>query len=407
MLKTQTYSKQYLPVKLVHTWINDFGSIFCEPPPVERLRDENRKTEERQAQGKTTRDEREVPIIIVCMNDQEAVNMTRNHQALLKELGRIVEVIPQPCGPRKLAKAFTHCLRRAEEVRQGREVGGEHIQVSPTIDRDGEVSQTDPVQQNGKGTDITQQADVKHPKHMDDLRRSVSAAVSYPTPPPFDPETPSLESPSEQRDKELHGPKDEEATPRASVLNDKNPMEPAGRAPHLLLVDDNKINRQLLVMFMKRCNFTYREAENGQEALDVYRDSAERAVAEEPSTSQKDADAKDAEHSAPQIRKDSSSSALTKISSRSRPSPFDFVLMDISMPVMDGMEATRRIREFEKEQGLKKATVIALTGLASEKAREDAETVGIDVFLPKPVKFKELKTLLEMTTRGEVKASVA
>ncbi|KAI5361106.1 Putative signal transduction response regulator, receiver domain, histidine kinase/HSP90-like ATPase [Septoria linicola] len=381
--------------------------IFCEPPPVERLRDENRKTEKRQAQGKSKRDEREVAIIIVCMNDQEAVNMTRNHQALLRELGRIVEVIPQPCGPRKLAKVFTHCLRRAEEVRQGREVGGEDIQVSSTIDQDGQVSQNDPVQQKDKGTGITQQAGVKHPRHMDDLRKSVSAAVSYPTPPPFDPETPSLESPSEQRDKELHGPKDEEATPKAIVLNDKNPLEPAGRAPHLLLVDDNKINRQLLVMFMKRCNFTYREAENGQEALDVYQDSAERAISDEPFISQDDEHAGDAEHSASQARKGSNSSALTTISSRSRPSPFDFVLMDISMPIMDGMEATRRIREFEKEQGLKKSTVIALTGLASEKAREEAETVGIDVFLPKPVKFKELKTLLEMTTRGEVEASVA
>jgi len=74
---------------------------------------------------------------------------------------------------------------------------------------------------------------------------------------------------------------------------------------------------------------------------------------------------------------------------------------------MDGMEATRRIREFEKDQGLKKTTVIALTGLASEGAREEAETVGIDVFLPKPVKFKELRSLLEMRSRGEIKATVA
>lgn len=71
------------------------------------------------------------------------------------------------------------------------------------------------------------------------------------------------------------------------------------------------------------------------------------------------------------------------------------------------MEATRRIREFEKDQGLKKTTVIALTGLASEGAREEAGTVGIDVFLPKPVKFKELRSLLEMRSRGEIKATVA
>jgi CheY-like chemotaxis protein len=62
--------------------------------------------------------------------------------------------------------------------------------------------------------------------------------------------------------------------------------------------------------------------------------------------------------------------------------------------VKNGLEATREIREFEKENGLRRTTVIALTGLASAQAQEEAVAAGIDVFLPKPVKFAELNKLL-------------
>lgn len=64
------------------------------------------------------------------------------------------------------------------------------------------------------------------------------------------------------------------------------------------------------------------------------------------------------------------------------------------MPIMNGMEATRRIREHEQENGLSRATVIALTGLASAAAQQEAESSGIDVYMPKPVKFQELRPLL-------------
>ena len=64
------------------------------------------------------------------------------------------------------------------------------------------------------------------------------------------------------------------------------------------------------------------------------------------------------------------------------------------MPVMNGMESTRRIREYEVENGIKRATVIALTGLASAAAQAEAEASGIDIYMPKPVKFQELRPLL-------------
>jgi CheY-like chemotaxis protein len=69
--------------------------------------------------------------------------------------------------------------------------------------------------------------------------------------------------------------------------------------------------------------------------------------------------------------------------------------MDISMPVMDGLESTRRIREFERERGIKKAVIVALTGLASAEAQRDALDAGVDFYLAKPVKFVDLKKLIE------------
>jgi len=75
---------------------------------------------------------------------------------------------------------------------------------------------------------------------------------------------------------------------------------------------------------------------------------------------------------------------------------FDFVLMDLQMPVMDGLESTRKIREFEKEsQASKPATIIAITGVGSESVRKEAMDAGMSQFLTKPVKFRTLQQLLE------------
>ncbi len=65
------------------------------------------------------------------------------------------------------------------------------------------------------------------------------------------------------------------------------------------------------------------------------------------------------------------------------------------MPVMDGLESTRLIREFERQNHLKPTIVIALTGLASASAQREAFASGIDIFLSKPVAFTELKHILD------------
>ena len=73
--------------------------------------------------------------------------------------------------------------------------------------------------------------------------------------------------------------------------------------------------------------------------------------------------------------------------------PFDIVLMDLSMPVMGGLESTRQIRRFEDENGLQRSTIVALTGLASAQDQHDALDARVDMYLVKPVKFADVRRL--------------
>lgn len=71
-------------------------------------------------------------------------------------------------------------------------------------------------------------------------------------------------------------------------------------------------------------------------------------------------------------------------------------LTDISMPVMDGIEATRRIREFEKTVKDKERTlIIALTGVAQVETERAAVASGMDTFLTKPARLDSLLPLIE------------
>ncbi|ETS86967.1 hypothetical protein PFICI_00795 [Pestalotiopsis fici W106-1] len=117
-----------------------------------------------------------------------------------------------------------------------------------------------------------------------------------------------------------------------------------------LLVDDNKINLKILSAFMKKMKRSYESASNGLEALQTYSAS---------------------------------------------PGHFRCILMDISMPVMDGLEATRRIREFELSEKLPRSLIVALTGMASGKVQQEAFGSGVDFFLPKPVRLNQLTELLD------------
>ena len=63
----------------------------------------------------------------------------------------------------------------------------------------------------------------------------------------------------------------------------------------------------------------------------------------------------------------------------------DLILMDIKMPEMNGLEATRSIKSFRKD-----VIVIAQTAFAMEEDRRNCTAVGCDDFLPKPIRYKVL-----------------
>ena len=74
---------------------------------------------------------------------------------------------------------------------------------------------------------------------------------------------------------------------------------------------------------------------------------------------------------------------------------FDAILMDINMPVMDGLAATEAILRQEKEEQRAHIPIIALTANTLKGDKERYEQMGMDGYLSKPVDFKELKLYFE------------
>ena len=73
---------------------------------------------------------------------------------------------------------------------------------------------------------------------------------------------------------------------------------------------------------------------------------------------------------------------------------FDFILMDVQMPEMDGIEATHEIRKREKETG-SHIPIIALTANAFAEDRRRCLEAGMDEYTTKPIKIKELFSIIE------------
>ena len=139
---------------------------------------------------------------------------------------------------------------------------------------------------------------------------------------------------------------------RTSELGALPPVAPAAArppAPHrmnILLAEDNAVNQKLVVRLLERSGHTVRVASNGREAV--------RFFAEDR---------------------------------------YDAVLMDVQMPEMDGLEATRLIRQWESGTG-HRAPVIALTAHAMAGDKEMCLDAGMDAYLSKPIDPKTLADTL-------------
>ncbi|EAU32706.1 conserved hypothetical protein [Aspergillus terreus NIH2624] len=120
---------------------------------------------------------------------------------------------------------------------------------------------------------------------------------------------------------------------------------------HVLIVDDNDINIKILATFMRRIGCSYETATNGQMALDKYKE---------------------------------------------RNGEFDYILMDISMPIMDGIIASSKIREYEEQHSLRRAAIMAVTGVASSGMQQQAFAAGIDDYLVKPLSLHDLKRIMNI-----------
>ncbi|WP_166422346.1 PAS domain-containing hybrid sensor histidine kinase/response regulator [Paraglaciecola sp. 20A4] len=118
------------------------------------------------------------------------------------------------------------------------------------------------------------------------------------------------------------------------------------QVPHILLVEDNFINQQVVIEMLKKLNCTFEVAENGQEAIHTL-EQADRA--------------------------------------------FDAILMDCQMPIMDGYQASQIIRKNMHGNYASTLPIIALTANAMKGDREACLAAGMNAYLSKPIVLADLR----------------
>ncbi|RMJ24454.1 GAF [Aspergillus sp. HF37] len=275
------------------------------------------------------------PIIIVSSSPRTAHSM---FMAARERNAGVIEFISQPCGPRKLAQVLDISVKRQQR-------------------------RVDWV--NGKG----EKQGTSMPPTPEDFNRmsyfsAPNSEVSGQIVPKTEMKGTTFGPMHSQVSKEPSGqlnPLPEEAGESQASTNgaleaprgneSRNPSQPQHESPKTaLLVDDNDINLRILITFMKKLGYDYTVAHDGQEALDSFQAKA---------------------------------------------SSISIILMDISMPVMDGLESTRRIRDFEQLTSKSRVRIIALTGLAQADVQSEATGSGMDLFLTKPVRMDGLMSIMK------------
>jgi CheY-like chemotaxis protein len=146
------------------------------------------------------------------------------------------------------------------------------------------------------------------------------------------------------------------AAPRGSTASESAPVRHAtAHAPlHVLLVDDSEVNRIVAEAQLLSLGCTVECVGDGGEALEVL---------------------------------------------KQRHAAFDAVLMDIQLPEIDGLSATRLLRRIEASHGWHRLPVIAATAFAMTEDRSRAERAGMDAYLSKPFQAAELAQVLNRVAR--------
>jgi signal transduction histidine kinase len=157
------------------------------------------------------------------------------------------------------------------------------------------------------------------------------------------------------------------------VSRKPTPPPPRSNKPMTLLVDDNAVNLRLLEMYCRRRDIPFRTATDGAQAVKLF---AEHRVPHEftPTPTR----------THPWLFPDSTQSDTTTAPPPAL-QPFELVLMDLQMPVCDGISATAQIRAMEKEHEWDKSVIFIVTGQDSPSDRTSAAEAGSDGYLVKPV----------------------
>lgn len=157
------------------------------------------------------------------------------------------------------------------------------------------------------------------------------------------------------------------------------PPPPQSNKPMTLLVDDNAINLRLLEMYCNRRGIPYCTATDGAQAVKLF-------IEHRASKSSMPTLARPQ----PPYLHNEETTAGSSIAHPPTLRPFELVLMDLQMPVCDGIDATSQIRALEKQHGWNKSVVFIVTGQDSPSDRANAHEAGSDGYLVKPVGPKVL-----------------
>lgn len=309
-----------------------------------------------------------MPLIVLCNNAITERQIRNERPSYLSQA--YIDFVPLPAGPNRLRKAIRSCLESISSATADLNEG-----ASATVDAEvtSRPAKADPAFPTRLSSRVAQ-ANRTH-------RRWLSDSIAYLPDEDAEAQQSFVErmerSNKDVRMKVIDLPIDHVSKVQAQDVDtntvDSNLLrriqDDVPQNLCLLLVDDNQINLQLLVTYADKRRHHRITATNGLEAVEAYK----------------------AAHMKLNIPRSDGTESVAATNAKPQ-----VVLMDINMPVLDGFEATRQIRQFEKQAAVHPpATIIALTGLGSADAQHEAYGSGVDLFLTKPVRLKELTRILE------------